>query len=416
MNITVPHDSVRNNSVHISTRKRVGASRSRVSAVVALSLFAAAIGALALPTMASAATIDAITGVTIQPPDPAHPDRPLVVGQRIRVDATWAVPNGTQPGDSFSLSFPAPVRAVSGQFDLLDPQGHVVGNCVVSRNSFLCTMNDFVLTHTNVHGTLHFWAHSAEATNDLNLTFTTGTGTPIRVPIPGGSIVTPAPAPGPTAPNKNGYLKSDGQTLGWIVLIPGVGLTPLGGNPVVLTDTYDSALTFVSSTLRVSYIPTASWGNSAAWVSIPAGSGANTYSIANDPAHSTFDLTFNGPVTDGSRIYRFSYDTSVPADAADGTVFADTITVSGRQIARDTVTFVNAGGDGSGTVIPPVVKPTPKPTTGPGGSGLPTTGGQLPTLALTGQVDHTPQLRLALILLIAGVATILIGRRRTARS
>ncbi|MFK3678532.1 Ig-like domain-containing protein [Microbacterium sp. NPDC090218] len=316
--------------------------RALLAGVIALT---AGIGAaMTVPMAASAAELDAITGVEI-----SSRYSPIVIGTTLDVTATWAAPDGSQAGDTFSLSFPSPVLAYASQFELKDETGAVVGSCDVGPNSFLCTLNDYVETHHGVHGSLWFHAKAAETTESGDVDFTTGNDVQISVPIPGGGIGVGEAEPLPTSVEKTGWFESDGETITWRVYVPASVLTPVDGGDVVFTDIYDAGLQLDASSFRAHWSPTSAWPTFE-YNRLSEGTAANTYSFVDSPATNSFRVTFNAPVTDGSRLYQFSYSTKIPAGTVDGHRFGNKVQVSGTDASSFRVRYVAAGGDGGGSL------------------------------------------------------------------
>ncbi|MFB9310291.1 DUF5979 domain-containing protein [Agromyces hippuratus] len=328
-------------NAHTSTRRPRGFRT--IAASLAASLASLAM-VFAAPAAANASELDAITSVTINADAPSGP---IGVGQRYAVDATWAAPAGAVEGDTFRLDFPSPVRAHSATFVLRDASGATVGDCAVTESSILCTLGDYVETHHDVRGTLHFYAQSTAATDDDSYVFTTGNGIEIRVPIPGGGIVEGGePGTAPTSPQKWGWLNDDGTSITWQVVVPSDVLA--GGSPVVLEDVYDARMGFDPSSLTAGWVPASKW---ASWEyhEVVAGTGPETYTLVDSPGTHSFEFTFNEPVASEDRVYTLQYRTTLPADARDGDLFGNTVTASGEAFTTWPVEFVTAGGEGGGT-------------------------------------------------------------------
>lgn len=332
------------------SRVSIAHTSAALAAVAAVAALGATALALAPAQAASAAPVDAVTAVTIQAPDPAHPDTPLTVGQRFRVDAQWALPSGAQPGDTFTLSFPSPVRGYSSQFELRDSTGADVGSCVVVSTSVTCTVGAYAATHSGIAGSLYFYATAASAATG-DVLFSAGSTATITVPLPGGGIQPGTGGggwPAPTTLTKGGWQNTDG-TLGWNVNVPGALLTN-GGSEVELTDTYDGRLTLHPGSLEVYRVPIAGWNNGdwgASATRLTEGTGAGTFSFT--PAAASFALTVHQP--DPASVYTIYYRLDVPAGIPDGTVFANT--ASGRSLgdAQASVDYVTAGGAASGITL-----------------------------------------------------------------
>lgn len=316
---------------------------------VGIGLAVIGLTALAVPTAASAASLAAIDSVTIVSPNPADPSAPLTVGDEFMLDAEWSVEDDAQPGDTFGLTFPSPISVSwTEEFDLTDPDGLVVGSCVATGQTVECTLGDYVLDHDDVHGSLSVHATAAQATETNELTFETSGGATVTAPVPGGGIIDAGPSEGPDEIRKYGGMTSDGTAARWAIEVPIEHLEALGDG-VVLTDTYDDRLTLDPSTVSVAYVGPDGWDeweSDGVAESVPLSSGEWTFT--DHPTTHSFDLTFPTPRAAGGW-YLVSYSTPLPADAATGDVFENSVTAAGTELANSTVTYTKAGGDGTGT-------------------------------------------------------------------
>lgn len=96
---------------------------------------------------------------------------------QVHVNVTWAVPDGTAPGDTFHLTLPASLHALDGQtFDLRTPDGSaVVANASISGDVVTFTATDYVATHNSVNGSAVFSASRSSGTavnTPVDATFT----------------------------------------------------------------------------------------------------------------------------------------------------------------------------------------------------------------------------------------------------
>lgn len=115
--------------------------------------------AIAVPAGASAAPITgAITDIEITE---------TTVGQfdSFRVDIDWAVPNSANGGDTFTLDLPDELKAMTGGFNLLAPDGSVVAVATIDDQGLVTfTLTDYVNTHDDVKGTAFFEVQYTEET------------------------------------------------------------------------------------------------------------------------------------------------------------------------------------------------------------------------------------------------------------
>lgn len=300
-------------------------------------------GATLAVQSASAAELDAITSVTVA-------SQPISQGNYFQVEATWAIDNG-HAGDTFTLNLPTSpnVDGVATSFDLKDPSGAVLGNCVVTQEKFVCTLNNYVETHTNVAGTLNFWAKATEESSESTFVFTTGTGVTIPVPIPDGGIGPhDSGHPWPGKPFKDGLYDPAKNSLRYSVYIPGSTLISMS-DPKTVTDTYDPRL------VGHFYNPKVYWVTQAQWTA-PNPFNYNQYltqgsdfTVIDGPgAHLT--ATFSADVIQADRLYILQYDFTLPAGAKTGDVFAN-VAAGESWSAATSVQYWGAGGDGGGDAL-----------------------------------------------------------------
>lgn len=127
----------------------------------------------ALPAPARAATITgAITSLTTTATHTAQYDQ-------VDLACTWAVPNGSSPGDTFTLQLPPQLRWFGASaFAMKAPDGQTVVSGVAAPTGLVTfTLTDYVRTHpTNVHGDCTFTTqYTAVGTGgNVTLNFTVG--------------------------------------------------------------------------------------------------------------------------------------------------------------------------------------------------------------------------------------------------
>jgi hypothetical protein len=306
----------------------------------AVSLLLALLGLTAVPATASAAELDAITGVAI-----TEPIGEIHQWDVIRLDATWSVPDDARPGDTFRLALPTTPRigGFADSFELTDPSRAVVGTCTVDQSGFVCTLGEYVATHTDVGGTLFFWAQATEKSTSEVLVFTTGSGVEIRVDIPGG-IGDGEGWGAPTSPVKNAWFDTTDGLARWQVNIPGQYLTGPGGDAVVVTDTFDPRLSLVVDSMRALAVPVARWDGGAFWNS---GFWLNPSQYVVETGPEANQFRFSVPDAHGADyVYVLTYGTAVPADARDGDRYVNSVAgLSGGEVLAS---VVYAGGAGTG--------------------------------------------------------------------
>lgn len=127
---------------------RIGALRVAAGlGVVAL------VGAMAVSPAAFAATVDdAIKSVEVV-------ESSAAAGSQVTVRATWSVPDGSQAGDTFTLTLPTMLvaDALDGvSIDLKAADGTIVARYTVTGQTVTFTLTEFAATHIGVHGTANF--------------------------------------------------------------------------------------------------------------------------------------------------------------------------------------------------------------------------------------------------------------------
>ncbi len=158
-----------------------------------------------ITTRAQAATITgAITGVTVT--------SPTQFGGGATITEQWCVPNGSQPGDTFTQTLPTQLGGYPNSFVLVDPAGGAVANATISSTIpavVTFTLTAYVATHQHVCGTAFFTAYSATSANDgttQTLIFDNG-GTTESVPV----TFPAAPTTVNTAGQKTGAFTTSGD-------------------------------------------------------------------------------------------------------------------------------------------------------------------------------------------------------------
>ncbi|AJT42149.1 Ig-like domain-containing protein [Psychromicrobium lacuslunae] len=400
-------------------------ARKRPFYFVALLLAAllAIFGLNVLAQPAQAAEIPgAVTKVTVTPSNPGQYDP-------ITVNASWSVPNGSKPGDTFSLTLPDELVALTSNFDLKDADGQVVATAKVVDGVVVFTLTDYVTTHRNVRGTATF-------TTQLDQTVTPGE--PIELDFGTAGKVTITPAPGTpidrAKPVKYGN---------WVDQAGNVSATPTGRirwvieSPIgpfdtaTFTDHQGAGQTLDCSTLsgRTS-TGFNTQGEVAGWAPMPA-EGVSiekctaegfTVTLSPVPEDKVVSVSYIVAVTDPSLL--------VYSNSAEVTVNGTTLPVT-SEIRR-----YQSGGDGSGEAIKPTpttsaptVPPTVPPTTAPPTTSAPSTtttsNSSSPAvvqssstspadqgeLANTGSAGLLPLLGIAGAAMMAGLALLLIRRR-----
>ncbi|RKR75539.1 Ig-like domain-containing protein [Frondihabitans australicus] len=174
MSIALPSRARRTSSPEAPSHRRAP----RVLAALAVAALAIAGATLGLSAPASAAMISgAITDVSITPTSPAE-------GGQVTTNIDWKVPDGTQEGDTFTLTLSSYLKNLPLGFALRDPAtGAIVANATLSSTSpavITFTMTAYASQHFETHGTAfvtsNFNAQAVPAGVPTTFTSTTGDG------------------------------------------------------------------------------------------------------------------------------------------------------------------------------------------------------------------------------------------------
>jgi hypothetical protein len=291
---------------------------------------------------AGAATIDgAITSITTTATNTAQWDR-------VDLACTWAVPDGSSPGDTFSLELPPQLRWFGAtDFDLKSPDGHQVAHAHAQADgAVVFTLTDYVLTHAvDLHGTCHFSTQYVATTTDetVHLDFQVGDEV-VRVDVVTTGPCTQDCAVDRTEPSKDMWWDDAAQTVTQSVVRAPATTSEV--SDVTITDTPGPGLALDCATLEVTigtvldadgnvtaprddakYVPEiacTTQGVSVTWSDVPAGEYTELRVRADvvDPGAATY-TNAGSVVVDGR---------STPVD--------------------DEVRHSDAGGDGEGTPSP----------------------------------------------------------------
>ncbi len=184
--------------------------RKQTAAIIAATTALGGVAFVGMPAGAEEIS-NAIDSVTIQGQD-------IKVGDVFSLDATWHVPDNSQPGDTFVLTLPPQLIPMSTAFNLYNDTGDVVATAQVANGQVTVTLSDFVATHpVNIRGSLSLNARVADNATP---------GQPIIVEW-GGKAVAVTPQPSgvepvgvKTEPDKLGWVSRDGSVK-WAIDVPG---------------------------------------------------------------------------------------------------------------------------------------------------------------------------------------------------
>ena len=262
------------------------------------------------------------------------------VNEHLRVDASWAVPDGAVSGQTFGFTLPAQFAGYTGTFSVPadDDPSATVADCTVSSDSppvVTCTLTDYVDGRSDISGSLWFVVSAVEETTDATVAFEVD-GAIVPVPIPGGGIVG---EPVPTEPEKWSWQTADGR-LAWQLMIPGAPFA--GAGSLTIDDTLTPPGEGAGEHHNVD-------GALSVWSTDAAGQDRRTvtdWTGGWDAAGSSFHLEIAGPI-DPARNYVVKYYT-VPIDGATGDSFSNVADIGGVVVRATQVWTATGGGTGTG--------------------------------------------------------------------
>ncbi|NYE96513.1 LPXTG-motif cell wall-anchored protein [Psychromicrobium silvestre] len=327
----------------------------RVSILTVLCSGVIALAALlGLAGTAQAAVIPgAVTSVTVTPANPSQYDP-------IHVAVAWSVPDSAQAGDTFSLTLPSQLIALTTGFNVTNSAGQVVATAQVSGGIVTFTLTDFKTTHTAVQGTAYF---------DTNFAQVVTPGQPITLNF--GTAATLTITPGGFVPVD----RADSQKVGnWVDSQGNISITPTNRihwivespqgpfNQASITDQVGAGqqndCTSVTASVSTGFD---AQGQILAWTPLPASS----YNITSCTATS-LSATI-APVPSG-QVVSIAYDVVVTDPSLSSYSNSADVTVDGLSLpVTNTVQRYAAGGEGDGSATPtpstPVSTPTPSTST-----------------------------------------------------
>lgn len=308
-------------------------------------------------TLATAVILGATLPMTLTPATAAEvPDAisnvnvtgDAQIGQTLTVSANWAVPDHSQPGDTFSLPLPPEFTALQTSFPLTDKDGATVATATVEDGNVIVTLGDYVSTKPlNIGGSMRF---------NVQINETATPGQPITLAWGDTVTITPTAAwngiPNHTEVTKYSWPTPDGRGNGWTVEVPGgqQGLTN-----VTVTDTpKDHGIQCSSVRVEV-----ATWNGEAFvnWRPLLA-----TVDCTGDAA------TFNIPeIAGGDQAFlMMEVDQDAPIDTDDDGALTNTFEATGEGLSAGgsaQSAVYGAGGTGGGNTPDP--EPSPEPTDDP---------------------------------------------------
>jgi hypothetical protein len=317
--------------------------------IVALLTVMAALVSLSAPAEAKALA-GVITGVTTTPATVVHRGT-------VTTDFTIKVPDGTQAGDTFTLTLPNQLSSYPSSLTLTDPTGQVVATASIVNGVATFTMTDYAATHHNVEGSGKFTANlnGNAVDGDNTLTYTTNDGTTFNNHV----TVTPNPVVTRNGPYKYGVFttptdqcRTDGHDcIAWTVqsetgpfssgtLTDKIGNTAAEtidcpANPVFQIGTPSSNPNSFKLTGLASYTGTVSFTCSASgftWKfgAVPAGKVVQLTVPASAPAHPAGGVNFSNNVTGTTDVHPYpqSKTSYIVSASGSGRASGDNVTIT----------------------------------------------------------------------------------------
>ncbi|WP_460772574.1 Ig-like domain-containing protein [Microbacterium sp. GXF7504] len=320
----------------------------RSVAAVAIALIAAAASVLGFALPAHAAAYDHPGAV-----DPASVvvsgGAVVNVGDRLRIDASWSVPDDAVAGQTFGMTLPAEFDRYTQTFSLpaADDPSQTVATCAVAGTPAVltCTLTNYVDGRTGVGGSLWFQVTAGAATTESSVLFEID-GELVAVDLPSPGIEEPGTGgvdPLPTSSYKYGWQTAEGS-LGWGIVFPGSALVGQG------TAT-------VSDTLAPADADTQAHRNTDGWIGVYSRvEGSNDWLPVSgwtggwNADGTGFELTLPGPFTADRAYWVYYFTSPVEAVYADD-VFENVATVAGTALHAEKTWVATGGGDGSGAML-----------------------------------------------------------------
>ncbi|WP_156887641.1 hypothetical protein [Propionicicella superfundia] len=411
--------------------------RARLGGLMLLvSLVTWAVASVAATPVAHAATV-AVENLRLSVTDT---DGNPITGQlsqddRLRLQATFDLPDDLAAGDVYVIEFPEVLQGVSASTPILSPDGEEIGVCAVSAASATCTLGDFV-TGRDGFKDFYFWLTLAASTTTTQEQVPFTIGGEIRyVDLPGtGGIGVTGDGDGslPEGVQKDGWQYSaDTSQVQWRIIADVTGRSDFA-----LTDTFGSGMTYTADSVTA-YV----WSGTAdEWASAgSSGAGFEPIEVEATPSSDGSEISISGSIPSGSNVLVLSYLAETPPGVQEGDVLTNSVTGTlGEASARITYS-VMAGAGGNGVLTPPrtpVVQDEPVPSeavptpseTVPTPSetvATPTVTVATPSVTVATPTPTTPgdvladtgaqggiAAILAALLLVAGTATVALHRRR----
>ncbi|QNV37059.1 Ig-like domain-containing protein [Rothia terrae] len=348
--------------------------RKQTAALIAATTALGGVAFVGMPAGAEEIT-NAVLNVNVQ-------GQNIKVGDVLTLDATWHVPDNSQPGDTFTLDLPAELIPMATTFNLYNETGDVVAVANVANGQIVVTLSDFVATHpVNIHGTLTLQARVSQAATPGQPIILNWTGQATAITPSAGSVVGAK-----TQPEKYGWNTATGSAK-WAIEVPGEK------NNAVLTDTPEN-VALKCDTLNIR-IGSQENGYPKSWqpfspVSTDCTTGQLVVNLGNVPAgqlvHVEIDSTPNAGVTEALNDWSLTSLEGITGGTAAVKTYQGSGTGDGEALPP-----VPSESPTDSSVTPPTPSETPEPSETPVETPTPSeTPVETPTPSETPGPSETP--------------------------
>ncbi|MDT0190225.1 Ig-like domain-containing protein [Rothia terrae] len=348
--------------------------RKQTAALIAATTALGGVAFVGMPAGAEEIT-NAVLNVNVQ-------GQNIKVGDVLTLDATWHVPDNSQPGDTFTLDLPAELIPMATTFNLYNETGDVVAVANVANGQIVVTLSDFVATHpVNIHGTLTLQARVSQAATPGQPIVLNWTGQATAITPSAGTVVGAK-----TQPEKYGWNTATGSAK-WAIEVPGEK------NNAVLTDTPEN-VALKCDTLNIR-IGSQENGYPKSWqpfspVSTDCTTGQLVVNLGNVPAgqlvHVEIDSTPNAGVAEALNDWSLTSLEGITGGTAAVKTYQGSGTGDGEALPP-----VPSESPTDSSVTPPTPSETPEPSETPVETPTPSeTPVETPTPSETPEPSETP--------------------------
>lgn len=198
--------------------------------------------ATAAPTFATEATVSNL----------AFSKETISTGSDTALSGNWSLPDYPTAPAGFTLTLPEGLRGIAQTFNLLDDDGQPMGECVVTTNEMVCTMDPAYIAAnpTKLQGTFNLWMYvRTRVTETTKVTYEFGDAS-ASITVRGSNNCETDCYRGERG-SKFGEYRQDTGDIRWIVRVPVDKDGMEGGEEVTVTDILGPDQTANESNLTV---------------------------------------------------------------------------------------------------------------------------------------------------------------------